>query len=143
MAPTKEKTTEINSAASIPKTDVTKSEDTEKANPTCLSDYTKCRDNEELVDRHRITKPGVCFDGCMLVTLCRRATDDASPYGDPELPWLGKFGRYRLGRSFIETGLAELVETDARVPNVFGTKVKKIIRCSVDLRSGRAIVAFD
>ena len=109
-----------------------KIQDAEKTNPTCVSDYTKCSDNKEVIERHHSK------DGVSLSVECKMKAQDSAKYG-AELPWVS-FGSYFLGSSYKNTGTAILIENDARFKNAFGAAEAVIAKCFYDLKSDQAAI---
>ncbi len=105
----------------------------EKTNPTCISDYTKCADNKELVERHHSK------DDVSITVECKMMAKRMAKYGDPELPWVS-FQTYYSGRSYIEKGVATVIEKDAIYKNAFNAAVKTTAICTYDLRKDEAMV---
>jgi hypothetical protein len=54
----------------------------EKAHPTCISDYTKCSDNKDVIEHHQAK------DGISMRVKCETAAEDVAKYGTPEFPSL-------------------------------------------------------
>ena len=108
-------------------------ESAEKLHPTCVTNYRLCKDNADLVEHHRPV------NGIKLSIECKTAAEEAARYGDPDIPFFG-FGYYYTGHSYIDTGVAVLIEKDAKFKNVFGTPVSSTVVCSYDLTSHRASV---
>jgi hypothetical protein len=90
-----------------------KIQEQEKAHPTCVSDYTKCSDNKDAIENHRSK------DGISMQVECEHAAKQTARYGTPEFPYL-PFGAYYIGRSYIDSGTAVLVENNAQFKNSFG-----------------------
>jgi zinc ribbon protein len=110
-------------------------EDQEKAHPTCVSDYKKCTDNKDVVEHHQSRT------GISMTIECKAAAEQAAKYGTPELPFFA-FGMYRSGRSYIDSGIAVLVENDAQFKNGFGASEHVIATCFYDLAQNQARVTL-
>lgn len=110
-------------------------EDQEKAHPTCVSDYTKCKDNADLLNHHESK------DGIHLSIKCKEAAEDIAEYGTPEFPWI-PFDSYHPGRSYIDGGEAVLIERDAQYKNAFNADVHVTAICHYDLRTDTASVTL-
>lgn len=109
-------------------------EDQEARSPTCVSDYKKCSDNEEVVERHK-SKNHVSIS-----VECLFAAKALARFGEPEFPSLS-FTRYFPGHDYIERGTATLIEDDARFQNGFGAKEHVAVTCSYDLGADTAAVS--
>ncbi len=105
----------------------------EKANPTCVSDYAKCADNEELVNKHQSR------DHVSISIECAQEAKKIARYGTPELPFLA-FHRYSTGRAFIDSGTATLIEPDASYKNGFNASQNVTAICTYNLREDRTSI---
>jgi len=108
--------------------------ESEKANPTCATDYAKCKDNAELVSRYMTKK-----DKLFITVACKSMAKKIAKYGEPELPFFA-FGNYPPGRSFIDSGKATLLEPDAGYKNAFNATEKVLAKCNYDLKNDVASV---
>jgi hypothetical protein len=108
-----------------------KIQEQEKAHPTCVSDYTKCADNHDLAEHHQSK------DGISMRVECEEAAKRVAKYGTPEFPFL-PFSTYRVGRSYIDSGTAILVENNAQFKNGFGASENVIAKCIYDLKNDQA-----
>src|SRR5262245_38430796 len=79
---------------------------TESASPTCKSDWTRCKDNRELVNdwSGRINA----------TTQCRSAAMKLAKYGDPKIPYTFPFSTFYPAEKSVETGKLTLVEKNAQ-----------------------------
>jgi hypothetical protein len=111
-----------------------KIQEAEHANPTCATDYTKCKDNAELVSRYMTKK-----DKLFITVACSSMAKKIAKYGEPELPFFA-FGNYPPGRSFIDSGTATLLEPDAGYKNAFNATEKVLAKCNYDLKNDVASV---
>lgn len=105
----------------------------EAAHPTCVSDYKKCSDNKELIERHE------SGDHFRLSIECKSAAEKMAKYGAPELPFFS-FGSYYAGRSYIDNGTAILIEKNAKFKNGFGATENVTATCFYDLKANAARV---
>jgi hypothetical protein len=110
-----------------------KIQENEKTNPTCISDYTKCADNEQLVRLHE-TK-----ERLSIKVACKIKAKEMAKYGEPELPFLA-FSDFPAGRFFISSGSALLLEPDAKYHNRFNALENVRLKCVYDLKNDRASV---
>jgi hypothetical protein len=104
----------------------------------CRKDWSRCQDNEELVENYENYRTAQ--------RACRTKADDMAKYGTPDWGgWLKDvFGAYRKGSNYVTTGVAELVETDAKFSNAFGAMVRSRVTCLYDLKGAKVIhVAID
>lgn len=95
--------------------------------PSCWNDYRKCADNAQLVMFHRLK------DLTSLPSTCQATAESLSRYGKPDLPW-GAFRQAPPGDWSIKSGFIELVEREARFPNMYGAMEKRVARCHIDLQ---------
>lgn len=110
-------------AAIVPKD---KSGERETLNPTCVSDWRKCKDNSDLVNN---------FSNILSIqSACKRAADDQAKYGTPEWPWLA-FSSFYQGASYIDTGTVIVIEKKAKFQNIFGAMASATVTCMYDLKS--------
>jgi len=96
----------------------------------CRSDWTKCADNEQLVNNYR-NWSDVQVD-------CQYAANERAKYGNPDWPWI-PFGSFYAGNNYISSGIATAIETDAQFSNGFGAKVHSRVTCRYDLRAKRVM----
>jgi ssDNA-binding Zn-finger/Zn-ribbon topoisomerase 1 len=94
----------------------------------CRSDWTKCADNEQLVNRYS--------DWSHVKVECKQAANDRAKYGNPDWPWL-PFGSFYKGNNYITSGVVVAVEPDAQFSNGFGGMVHSRVTCTYDLRAKR------
>jgi hypothetical protein len=97
-------------------------------NDSCRSDWTKCVDNEQLVNQYS--------DWSLVQVRCKRAANDRAKYGSPDWPWL-PFGSFYKGNNYVTSGVAVAIEPDAQFSNGFGAKVHSRVTCTYDLRTKR------
>lgn len=100
------------------------------ANGTCHDDWTKCKDNGDLVNNY--SKWVDVEVGCKI-----EANDEAK-FGTPEWPWLA-FGSYLKGDAYVTSGVAVAIENDAHFQNGFGAMVHSTVVCNYDLRAQKVI----
>jgi hypothetical protein len=108
-------------------------EEAEKSNPTCVSDYTKCADNDEVVNHHQSRNKS------FISVECEAAAKAAARYGKPDLPFLA-FHNYAKGRSFIDNGSAVLQEPNAAYRNAFNALENVVVTCTYDLKNDIASI---
>jgi hypothetical protein len=82
-----------------------------KANPTCKSDWRLCTDNADLVNNYK----GVIS----AQTDCQYESKKLAKYGEPKFPFLA-FSTFYTGDAYIKSGMAIFVEKDAQFQNGFG-----------------------
>jgi hypothetical protein len=98
--------------------------------PDCRTDWTKCPDNEALVND---------YNGWVEVQVaCKRSATKQARYGTPEWPWLS-FSTFRKGSDYATTGTAIAIEPDAQFSNGFGAMVHSKVICQYDLRKKQVI----
>jgi len=96
----------------------------------CHSDWSKCKDNDELANN---------YSPWMRAKLaCKSEANTQVRYGSPEWPWL-PFGTFRGGEDYVTSGIAILIEPDAQFQNGFGAMVHSRVECTYDLRAKRVI----
>ena len=108
----------------------------ELKNPTCRSDFSKCKDNEDLVNNYRGA------DHLSLSSRCRNEAKKINRFGEPSLP-TGSFGWYTTGDSYLKSGMVRLQEREGRFANQFGAMVKSKATCIIDLASGYVSVELE
>lgn len=112
-----------------------KLQEEEKANPTCVSDYKKCKDNKEIIDRHKSK------NNFSLEAECKIEAQKIAKYGEPNLPFLA-FKTYFKGNFYIDDGTAVLIEDGATYKNAFGADVHVRARCEYDLKNDTTLVSL-
>ncbi len=81
----------------------------------CKTDWKQCADNAQLVNK---------WEGWVGVRVeCEHEAKDHAKYGTPEFA-RRSFSTYKIGKNYIEDGLAVAIEPDAIFQNIFGTKVQ-------------------
>ena len=93
---------------------------------SCHSDWTKCADNEHLVNYYS--------DWSLVKVMCNQAANDRAKYGNPDWPWF-PFGTFFTGNNYVISGIAIAVERDAQFSNGFGAMVHSQVTCRYDLRA--------
>jgi hypothetical protein len=96
----------------------------------CSSDWTKCTDNEDLVNHYS--------DWYGVRSACERAAEQDARFGTPKWPFYD-FGTFHKGNDYVRTGLAVSIEPDAQFQNAFGAMVHSRVTCSYDLRAARVV----
>jgi hypothetical protein len=69
---------------------------------------------------------------------CKTEATAKARYGEPEWPSY-YFGHFLTGKDFVTSGVAVVVEPDAKFQNGFGAKVDSRVVCRYDLRDKRVI----
>lgn len=96
------------------------------AAPTCGTDWTKCKDNADLVNN---------FNGWIYVkSECKDAANQQARYGTPQWPWFS-FGSFYKGNNYVTSGLVIAIEPDAQFSNAFGAMVHSTVTCEYDLKA--------
>jgi tetratricopeptide (TPR) repeat protein len=96
----------------------------------CPSDWTKCADNEQLVNKYsRWIHAQVA---------CKMEANSQAKYGDPVWPWLA-FSSFYGGKDYVTSGVAVIIEPDAKFQNGFGAMVHSRVVCRYDLRTERVV----
>lgn len=101
-------------------------EATDKANPTCRTDWRLCADNSDLINNFTDISRGQVS--------CKMEAEKLAKYGTPKWPWLS-FSTFRKGNEYVQTGVAILIEKDAQFQNGFGAMVHSTVTCKYDLKS--------
>jgi DNA-directed RNA polymerase subunit RPC12/RpoP len=96
----------------------------EKANPTCETNWRKCSDNADLIN-HYGGVIGAQVD-------CRMEAEKRARFGSPKWPPV-PFGSFYEGVQDTKTGMAILIEPDARFENAFGVMVRSTVVCAYNL----------
>jgi hypothetical protein len=102
------------------------SKNTETLNPSCQTDWTKCADNEQLVNSYK--------DWSLAQVKCKREANNQVRYGSPVWPWLS-FSTFHTGNDYVTSGIAIAIEPDAQFQNGFGAMVHSRVICTYDLRT--------
>ena len=92
----------------------------------CRSDWSKCADNEQLVNNYS--------DWSKVQVECKMEAEHEAEYGSPSWPWLA-FGNFLKGKDYVSTGVATAIEPDAQFQNGFGAMVHSTVTCEYDLRT--------
>jgi hypothetical protein len=96
----------------------------------CKSDWTKCIDNEQLVNN---------YSGWANVKgTCKREANEGALYGNPVWP-SRFFTTFYTGKDYVTTGIVIAVEPNAQFQNVFGAMAHARIKCTYDLIAHRVI----
>lgn len=102
--------------------------------PTCKTDWSKCTDNRDLMKNN---------DGIFSARWdCKSAATKLATYGTPEFPRYDAFGTFYKGSDYITTGIATLVETEAKFQNGFGAMAHMRVVCTFDLRANKVTDVF-
>ena len=59
-------------------------------------------------------------------------------YSDPTWPWLS-FGSFYGGKEYVTSGIAIVIEPDAKFQNGFGAMVGSRVMCTYDFRNEKVI----
>jgi hypothetical protein len=105
----------------------------EQANPTCISDWSKCKDNSDLARN---------WSGFAEVQVdCKYATNDRAKYDTPQYTsgYPGYFSSFRSGNSAIETGKMLVIDNDVKMQNGFGAWARTKVYCEYDLRNKKVL----
>jgi hypothetical protein len=92
----------------------------------CNSDWKLCSDNSDLVNHW--------FGWFRVQRECKDEAERRSKYGTPEWPWFA-FGKFRRGKSYVDSGIAVAFEDGAKFSNGFGAMVKVDLACTYDLNN--------
>jgi len=105
----------------------------ELQNPTCISNWHKCKDMNELINSYH----GVSY----VRADCRREATRIAKYGEPKFPDTHlPFNTYpRSSIEFLQTGVVHLLELDAQYPNQLGVYVRNPVACRFDLNRKEVI----
>lgn len=104
---------------------------TTPAPPSCANDYTKCADNEDMVNH---------YEGMATAqSACKTKVDDSVRYGEPKWGWV-PFGSFRVGTDFPKTGLVKIVEPDVQIPNGFGAMEHTRVECWYNFKGRTAVI---
>jgi hypothetical protein len=99
--------------------------------PTCKTDWKLCSDNSDLVNNWR--------DWVGVQIACKMAAEESAKYGEPKFPWPYYFGTYKKGKTYVEQGVALVVEPDAQFMNGFGAMVHSRVECLYNLGDKKVI----
>jgi hypothetical protein len=99
------------------------------ANP-CVSDWAKCADNSDMANHNSSWSSAQ--------VACKDEAADRAKYGTPEWPWFA-FSSFYPGTNYSTTGIATLIEPDAKFQNGFGAMARSRVICQYDLRTKKVI----
>ena len=97
---------------------------------SCRSDWTLCTDNADMANNYSGWSDAKFA--------CKSAADNQARYGTPEWPWLA-FSTFLKGGNYKTSGVATLIEPDAKFSNGFGAMVHSEVLCRYDLRAKKAL----
>jgi hypothetical protein len=97
---------------------------------SCFSNWIDCEDNRDMAKMYK--------DWTAAKVACRFEAEDRVKYGKPEWP-SGYFSNFYPGTNYSTTGIATLIELDARFQNGFGAMVRSSVHCQYDLRAKKVI----
>jgi RNA polymerase subunit RPABC4/transcription elongation factor Spt4 len=103
----------------------------EKANPTCVSDWTKCKDNSDLANNWKDYHWNVA-------SACKQEADGRAKYGNPKWSWYS-FGSFLPGDSAAKKGVISAVDNDVQFQNGFGAYARVKVVCEYDLRQKKVL----
>jgi hypothetical protein len=102
----------------------------QEASNQCEDDWSKCTDNEQLVNH---------YSGWTKVqAYCKVEAENEARYGTPVWPWI-PFGSYSRGDDYVKSGVAVAIEPDAQFQNGFGAMAHSTVTCRYDLRNDRVL----
>jgi len=116
--------------ASISSKDGSTSAASEKANPTCVGDWTKCKDNSGLAN-HWSGSRRVAYD-------CKDEANKLAKYGEPKWSWI-TFGSFYPAEKSVETGVFTKIDDDVQFHNGFGAWGHAEVVCKYDLRQKKVL----
>lgn len=95
----------------------------------CTKIWQACEDNADMANN---------YDGWIDAAVdCEIATENQARYGEPD--WGGffrvSFGSYLTGDSYINNGIATLIESNVKLQNGFGAMVRSRVKCRYDLEN--------
>ncbi len=96
----------------------------------CEDKWKSCRDNEDMANHFK--------DWSRITVACKMAAESSARYGTPEFPWL-PFGSFRKGRDYVDTGIVQVYEEEARFQNGFGAMVHSSVTCTYDLNADKVL----
>lgn len=96
----------------------------------CVSDWAQCADNSDMANHYS--------NWSSAQTACKYEAADRAKYGTPEWPWFA-FSSFYPGANYSTTGVAALIEPDAKFQNAFGAMARSRVICQYDLRTKKVI----
>ena len=105
----------------------------EQANPTCKSDWSKCKDNSDLAHN---------WEGFSRAQVdCQNATNDRAKYDTPKYTsgYPGYFSSFRDDNSANKTGKMLVIDKDVKMQNGFGAWARTKVYCEYDLRDKKVL----
>jgi len=107
-------------------------DDTGNKSASCDDDWTKCKDNADLVNNNSEAQIDACQD----------QVAEQARYGDPK--WCSgwfcqKFGKFRVGGDAPKTGVLVLIDGMLQLQNGFGAYAHVTATCIYDLKKKTVI----
>jgi hypothetical protein len=99
----------------------------------CSSDYTKCLNNEDLINNYS-GMPGA-------KAACQIETEKLTKWGSPQWDW-SKFGTFYTGTDYVSSGVIRIVDNNVKFQNGYGAYGKVQIECHYDLKSKQIDAIF-
>jgi hypothetical protein len=99
----------------------------------CSSDYTKCPNNEDLINNYS-GMPGA-------KAACQIEAEKLTKWGSPQWGW-SKFGTFYTGTDYVSSGVIRIVDNNVKFQNGYGAYGKVQIECHYDLKSKQIDAIF-
>lgn len=96
----------------------------------CEDIWKSCRDNEDMATNYKNWR--------RMAVECKMVAEHSAKYGTPEFPWV-PFGSFRKGRDYVETGIVDVYELEAKFQNGFGAMVHSSVLCTYDLNADKVL----
>jgi hypothetical protein len=71
--------------------------------------------------------------------LCKSAAESSAKFGTPSFSWPG-FGSFYVGRAYVDSGTAILIDSGAQFANGFGAMQNVTAKCYYDLNADLATI---
>lgn len=98
-----------------------------KTESPCVNDWARCSDNADIANNYRELR--------YVRRECRDRAAKLARFGTPEIPRWSPFETYYVGDAWLKSGVARLIETDAKFQNGYGAMAHVYLFCDYDLRA--------
>lgn len=110
-----------------------KEEAARKRLSACTADYTKCPNNEDLINNYN----GIAG----AKAACQIEAEKLTKWGSPQWDW-SKFGTFYSGTDYVTSGVIRIVDKNVKFQNGFGAYGRVEIECHYDLKSKQIDAIF-
>jgi len=106
---------------------------TREADSPCKTDWSQCKSNREMMAN---------YDTGLITArmACKKDAISKARFGTPEFPWVFFFQSYMPDDSYVTSGIAVLLEKEAKFQNEYGAMMNVTVVCKYDLRSKTVLI---